>query len=52
MADLSDELAGFEDAWNGKARNHLPGWTGSFSGHIDMGTIVSITWNLGFCFVY
>lgn len=22
-----DELAGFEETWKGKARNHLPGWT-------------------------
>ena len=23
---LTDELAGFDETWNGKARQHLPGW--------------------------
>ncbi|GAV82752.1 Mlf1IP domain-containing protein [Cephalotus follicularis] len=32
-----DELTGFEDTWNGKARKHLPGWTGRFIGHENMG---------------
>ncbi|XP_031268244.1 uncharacterized protein LOC116126715 [Pistacia vera] len=33
-----DELADFEEAWDGNARKYLPGWTGSFSGHNKMGT--------------
>lgn len=28
-----DELSGFEEAWNGKAQKHLPGWTGGVNGH-------------------
>ncbi|KAJ9555300.1 hypothetical protein OSB04_009914 [Centaurea solstitialis] len=28
-----DELAGFDETWKGKARNHLPGWTGGASTH-------------------
>lgn len=24
---LLDDLVGFEDAWRGSARKHLPGWT-------------------------
>lgn len=32
-----DELAGFDEAWNGNARKQLPGWTGSFIGHNDIG---------------
>jgi len=26
----SEELAGFEEAWKGKARKHLPGWSEGF----------------------
>ncbi|XWS49812.1 hypothetical protein CRYUN_Cryun12cG0035000 [Craigia yunnanensis] len=33
-----DELAGFEEAWNGNARKHLPGWSGSFNGRDSIGT--------------
>ncbi|GMJ10945.1 hypothetical protein like AT4G22740 [Hibiscus trionum] len=33
-----DELAGFEESWNGKARKHLPGWSGNFIGHDTIGT--------------
>jgi hypothetical protein len=32
-----DELAGFEEVWNGKARKHLPGRTGSFGGQHNVG---------------
>ncbi|GMJ15016.1 hypothetical protein HRI_005170800 [Hibiscus trionum] len=32
-----DELAGFEESWNGKARKHLPGWSGNFIGHNSIG---------------
>jgi len=32
-----DELVGFEEAWNGKARKHLPGRTGSFGGQHNVG---------------
>ncbi|XP_030501250.2 uncharacterized protein LOC115716571 [Cannabis sativa] len=28
-----DELSGFEEAWNGKAKKHLPGWTGNFGAY-------------------
>ena len=24
---LTDELAGFDETWKGKARQHLPGWS-------------------------
>ncbi|ESR53652.1 hypothetical protein CICLE_v10024304mg, partial [Citrus x clementina] len=34
-----DELDGFEEAWNGNARKVLPGWTGSFIGHNEMGSV-------------
>ncbi|XP_022759207.1 myeloid leukemia factor 1-like [Durio zibethinus] len=33
-----DELAGFEEAWNGNARKYLPGWSGNFNGHDSIGT--------------
>ncbi|KAK9039915.1 hypothetical protein V6N11_015098 [Hibiscus sabdariffa] len=33
-----DELAGFEESWNGKAQKHLPGWSGNFIGHDTIGT--------------
>ncbi|XWS61908.1 hypothetical protein CRYUN_Cryun07bG0164800 [Craigia yunnanensis] len=33
-----DELAGFEESWNGNAPKHLPGWSGSFNGHDSIGT--------------
>ncbi|KAK8692806.1 hypothetical protein V6N13_070413 [Hibiscus sabdariffa] len=33
-----DELAGFEESWNGKAQKHLPGWSGSLIGHNSIGT--------------
>ncbi|XP_022735826.1 uncharacterized protein LOC111289229 [Durio zibethinus] len=33
-----DKLAGFEEAWNGNARKHLPGWSGSLNGHDAIGT--------------
>ena len=26
MCCAIDDLAGFEEAWKGKARQHLPGW--------------------------
>lgn len=32
-----DELTGFEQAWNGNARRHLPGWREGFSIQDDMG---------------
>ncbi|KAK3224797.1 hypothetical protein Dsin_004659 [Dipteronia sinensis] len=32
-----DQLSGFEQAWNGKARKHMPGWTGNLTGHNNMG---------------
>lgn len=34
-----DELDGFEEAWNGNARKVLPGWTGSFIGRNEMGSV-------------
>ncbi|KAJ4846524.1 hypothetical protein Tsubulata_013524 [Turnera subulata] len=36
-----DELSGFEEAWKGKAKQHLPGWSGSLLGHDNMGPSVS-----------
>ncbi|TYG77455.1 hypothetical protein ES288_D03G195900v1 [Gossypium darwinii] len=33
-----DELSGFEEAWNGNARKHLPGWSGSSNVHDTTGT--------------
>ncbi|KAG4206490.1 hypothetical protein ERO13_A03G011700v2 [Gossypium hirsutum] len=33
-----DELTGFEEAWNGNARKHLPGWSGSSNVHDTTGT--------------
>ncbi|KAF2298972.1 hypothetical protein GH714_029467 [Hevea brasiliensis] len=35
-----DELAGFEEAWKGSARQCLPGWSGSFSGHDSIGASI------------
>ncbi|KAK9079730.1 hypothetical protein SSX86_001403 [Deinandra increscens subsp. villosa] len=32
-----DELDGFEEVWKGKARKHLPGWTGGSSNHEGLG---------------
>nr|XP_043634474.1 uncharacterized protein LOC122605577 [Erigeron canadensis] len=32
-----DELGGFEEAWKGEARKHLPGWTGGVSTHEVIG---------------
>ncbi|XP_010540008.1 PREDICTED: uncharacterized protein LOC104813900 isoform X2 [Tarenaya hassleriana] len=32
-----DELAGFEQAWDGNARNSLPGWTGSIGSSTGAG---------------
>ncbi|KAK8676447.1 hypothetical protein V6N13_142021 [Hibiscus sabdariffa] len=32
-----DELTGFEEAWNGNARKHLPGWSGVYNGHDTIG---------------
>ncbi|KDP25594.1 hypothetical protein JCGZ_20750 [Jatropha curcas] len=32
-----DELAGFEEAWDGNTRKYLPGWNGNFSGHDGVG---------------
>ncbi|KAI9174088.1 hypothetical protein LWI28_011789 [Acer negundo] len=32
-----DQLSGFEQAWNGNARKHMPGWTGNLTGHNNMG---------------
>ncbi|PON92903.1 Myeloid leukemia factor [Trema orientale] len=32
-----DELSGFEEAWKGSARKHLPGLTGNLSGYGDTG---------------
>lgn len=34
---MIDELSGFNEAWNGSARNHMPGSTGNFIGHNNMG---------------
>ncbi|CAI0476779.1 unnamed protein product [Linum tenue] len=36
-----DELASFEQAWNGSAGPHLPGWGRNFSGREDMRAIGS-----------
>ncbi|MBA0588996.1 uncharacterized protein LOC105801896 [Gossypium raimondii] len=33
-----DELPGFEESWKGKAQKRLPGWSGSFIGHDNIGT--------------
>lgn len=43
-----DELADFEEAWDGNARKYLPGWTGSFRGHNNIGKIVFMAWNVIF----
>ncbi|GMJ04817.1 hypothetical protein HRI_004151000 [Hibiscus trionum] len=32
-----DELTGFEEAWNGNARKHLPGWSGVSNNHDTIG---------------
>ncbi|KAL4280491.1 hypothetical protein GQ457_03G020380 [Hibiscus cannabinus] len=32
-----DELTGFEEAWNGNARKHLPGWSGVYNTHDTIG---------------
>ncbi|KAL5815268.1 hypothetical protein ACOSQ3_026058 [Xanthoceras sorbifolium] len=32
-----DELSGFEEAWNGNARKHMPGWTSNIIGHNNIG---------------
>ncbi|XP_071698248.1 uncharacterized protein [Rutidosis leptorrhynchoides] len=32
-----DELGGFEEAWKGKARQHLPGWSGGPTNHEGLG---------------
>ncbi|KAK9277285.1 hypothetical protein L1049_006825 [Liquidambar formosana] len=32
-----DELTGFEEAWKGNARKHLPGWSERFGDHDNMG---------------
>ncbi|KAL5541053.1 hypothetical protein UlMin_042626 [Ulmus minor] len=32
-----DELPVFEEAWNGNAQKHLPGWTGNLSGYGNAG---------------
>lgn len=37
MDELPDEFGGFEEAWNGNARKVLPGWTGNFIGHNQLG---------------
>lgn len=47
---LLDEIPGFEEAWKGNARQHLPGWTGSLAGHDNMGKIVLYTLKCPFCF--
>lgn len=39
LVTLPDELAGFEESWNGNAQKHLPGWSGSFNGHDSIGKI-------------
>ncbi|XP_042513026.1 uncharacterized protein LOC122087956 isoform X2 [Macadamia integrifolia] len=36
-----DELVGFEDAWRGSARTHLPGWNERLNMHGDIGAISS-----------
>ncbi|XVE57749.1 hypothetical protein DITRI_Ditri04bG0114800 [Diplodiscus trichospermus] len=36
-----DELAGFEESWNGTAQKHLPGWSGSFNGRDSIGSGLS-----------
>ena len=41
--NFPDEIAGFEEAWNGNARKHLPGWSGSFNGHDTIGKICLAT---------
>lgn len=35
----TDELTGFEEVWNGNARKHLPGWSGSSNVHDTTGKI-------------
>lgn len=37
--NFPDELSGFEEAWNGNARKHLPGLSGNFIGHDSIGKI-------------
>ena len=33
---ISDELSGFEEAWKGNARKHLPGWNEGLNMHDGM----------------
>ncbi|GFZ06957.1 hypothetical protein Acr_18g0011270 [Actinidia rufa] len=35
-----DELSGFEEAWKGNARNHLPGWNEGLNMHDDMSMLL------------
>lgn len=35
-----DELPVFEETWNGHARQHVPGWSGSFGGLDNIGKII------------
>lgn len=42
IGEFPDELTGFEEAWNGSARGHLPGWSGTFNGHDRIGMILSV----------
>jgi len=37
MGEFPDELSGFEEAWNGNAKKHMPGLAGNFIGHNNMG---------------
>ena len=36
-ASLLDELAEFEEAWEGNSQDHLPGWSDGFSMHANAG---------------
>lgn len=34
---FADELPGFEEAWTGNVKGHLPGWRGEFNMHGNAG---------------
>lgn len=35
-----DELVGFEEAWKGNARKHLPGWSEEFASQDALGMLL------------
>lgn len=45
-----DELAGFEQTWNGNANNEIPGWNSGFDFHANAGTSSNwlTNWEAGF----